>query len=210
MPPDLEVIRGNYPAAIQSADPRTIQTAAEIQKDRLTDESLGRINLWTANVPLYGLLDGKPSLLFGGREAFVYLYVPNIQKIYSQISTPPHHIYTLHALDYEWALTEGLSSGTLVSFNLRELFDKKYTDEFGYFSFNPSKASDLSGPKRQLLELINGTGDDFLRVMEMLSQQRITESRVYGLNPEYVASLGNFRLVGLASWLYSFDCDSYL
>ncbi len=209
-----EVIRGNYLTAVQAAIPETIQTAAEVQKDRVEltaqgDTSLNNVGLWTANVPLYGLLDGGPSLLLGSRVAFMRLYVPHIQEVYSQILTTANHVYTLPREDDEWASIEGLSSGALIGFNLREIFDEKNDNQYNYFSFNPGKASELYGPKRQLLELINGTGDDFLRVMEMLSENGVTESRVYGLNPDFVTSFRNVRLVGRASWLYYFCSDSY-
>ena len=208
-----EIIPGNYRDAILFTDPRTIQTAAEIQKDRVEfnargDTSLNHVGFWTANVPLYGLLKGEPSLLFGGRKAFLQFYVSNIQEVYRQIVATENNIYTLSWADDELARFEGLNSGTLVGFDLKKLFDKKFSDEFSYFSFNPSKAYELYGPKRQFLELIHGLGDDFLRVMEMLSEHGITESRVYGLNPDIVTSFKNVRLVGLSSCLYDFYDDS--
>ena len=132
----LEVIKGNYLTAIQAAVPETIQTSAELQKARVEFNNKGEIDLnegfYTANVSLYGIEEGKPFLLFGGREAFLRLYIPTIEIVYKQIVEDGN--YTLPDVDKAWALGEGISSGALKRFDLAELIETRVFFECGNFS----------------------------------------------------------------------------
>jgi len=205
----LEIISGNFLEAVQAAVPETIQTAAELQKARveLNNASLYNTIFGTANVPLYGVENGKPFFLFGGREAFLRLYVPNIEEVCRQISSS-EKVYTLPDTDKAWAMKEGISSSALKRFDLAELIETKYDDKYGYFTIYTKNAALLGGAKRELAELIHGQGNDYFNTFKMLAECAISKTRVFLLNSDYVNSIARNNLVGRASKLYSFNLET--
>jgi len=208
----LEVIKGNYLTAIQAAIPENIQTAAELQKARVdlnsrNDTSLNYLPFYTANVPLYGVENDKPFLLFGGREAFLRLYGPKIEDVYSQILVP-NEVYILPEADKAWALDEGLRSGTLTRFDLTELFEERVHDEYGYFPVNTKNGVHLSGAKRKLAELIYGSGSNYFDTLKMLSEKVISKTKVWIFSPKYISAIVGNNLVGSASMLSDFGNGS--
>ena len=207
----LEIITGNYLEAIKAAVPETIQTSAELQKARIEFNNRGDTSInnlfYTANVPLYGVENGKPFFLFGGREAFLRLYVPNIEEVCRQISSS-EKVYTLPDTDKAWAMKEGISSSALKRFDLAELIETKYDDKYGYFTIYTKNAALLGGAKRELAELIHGQGNDYFNTFKMLAECAISKTRVFLLNSDYVNSIARNNLVGRASKLYSFNLET--
>ena len=206
----LEIITGKYLEAIKAAVPETIQTSAELQKARIEFNNRGDTSInnlfYTANVPLYGVENGKPFLLFGEREAFLRLYVPNIEEVHAQINNCFNYIFP--PADKAWALGEGISSGALTRFDLAELIETKQDNEFSYFTIDTNKADKLSRAKRELAELIHGQGNDYFDTFKLLSEQKISSTKIWLLNPDYVSSLANKNLIGRASWLDIFGGSS--
>jgi len=209
----LEIIDGSYLGAIQAAIPETIQTSEELQKARVEfnnrgDDSLNKLEFYTANVPLYGVENGKPFLLFGEREAFLQLYVSNIEKVCEQIISP-NQVYILPEVDKARALGVGILSGALKRFDLAELIETIYDDKYGYFTVSTNKAAQLTGARRELAELIHGQGEDYFNTFKMLAESGISKTKVFVLNQDYVKSIARNNLLGRASWLGDFDRDSY-
>jgi len=208
----LEIINGSYLTAIQAAIPETIQTSEELQKARVEfnnwgDDSLNKLGFYTANVPLYGVENGKPFLLFGEREAFLRLYIPHIEEVCEQILSS-NKWYTLPDADRAWALDEGIRSGALKRFDLAELIDR-LEDEGDCFVIDTKKCAQLSGAKRELVELIHGQGNDYFECMKTLAEKGISDTKVWLFTPNYISSLAENKLVGRASWLYDCFNDSY-
>jgi len=216
----LERIKGNYFEAIKSAVPETIQTSAELQKARVENShnyhssgdefelaySLIDLTYFTANVPLYGVEKGKPFLLFGGREAFLRLYVPHLDDVYNQINSRKNYI--LPSADKAWALDEGISSGALNRFDLAELIEFKPHKAWGYFALKTQKSAQLKGAKRELAKLIHGQGNDYFDTLKMLAEKGISETKVLLLTPDYVISRAGNNLVGQTSLLFELSNDS--
>ena len=215
LPPEtsghLEIITGNYLEAIQAAIPETIQTSAELQKARVEfnfrgDTSLNKV-FYTANVPLYGVENGKPFLLFGEREVFLRLYVPKIEEVCRQILSSSKG-YVIPDADKAWALGEGIRSNALKRFDLAELIETKHDKGYGYFTINTNNCAQLNGAKRKLAELIHGQGNDYFNAFKMFEDKGISETKVWLLNPDYVISTARNNLMGRASWLDFFGNDS--
>jgi len=211
----LVSLYGDYLKVIQEALPETFQTSAELQKARVElnarkDYSLNKTGgFYTANVLLYGVEKRKPFFLFGGREAFLRLYVPHIEEVCRQISESQRQVYIPPNADKAWAMKEGISSGALKRFDLAELIEiKAPNSEYGCFVIDTNRADQLKGAKRELAELIHGQGDDYFECMQMLAKNNISQTQIILLLPDYIISRAGNNLIGRASWLENFHFDS--
>ncbi len=211
----LEIISGTYFTSIDAAVPETIQTAAEIQKARVElnaqdNTSLNNRGFFTANVALYGVEDRKPFLLFGGREAFLKLYAPQIEAMYREIRfISESEVYTLPPAEKAWALNKGIRSGALERFDLEELVRVEDNGKMrNHFCIDTAHVHQLRKSQRKLAELIHGSGEDYLKAMEMLARKFHPETRVCLFYPNDVSLIAGANLVGQASFLCNFFCDS--
>ncbi len=186
----IEIIEGNYLDAFRKSVPETLHTSAEVQAKRVESEKIkdNSLNRWfyTANTPLYGM-DGKTAIhFFGGREAFLRLYAPSIETVYTQIVDGRNNVYALPPEGVQWAKGEGLSSGALKSFELKSLIKTKDDDEYGYYTINTAKPDKLNDERRAHAELVHSAGEGFYAIMDMLKRAGISQTNVYLLLPRFI------------------------
>ena len=82
--------------------------------------------------------------------------------------------------------------------------------EWRYLSINTSSDgyNRLSAIARQAAERVFGSGNDFVQNMQMLHDARITDTKLYMLNPAYVLQHAAQGPIGRGSWLYFCDYNS--
>ena len=203
---NLVDVEGNLQSAYAQIQPGTMCTAAEITKERLTNESLRQRAYYTANGIIYCMQDGKPVLYITPEKGNLVLrHLADAQNSsYDQLVN--NHNYR-PSLD---EVSEVISPGQgAEKFDLSDLVLAGGNDEWQYFTIgtSPRDYSKLIGIGKRLAERVFGSGPDFTAAMQMFADAGITATKIGVLKPSYVASNAGTPL-GRASWLDSFSYNS--
>src|SRR3989344_4422863 len=196
-------VEGNLKDAYAQILRGTMRTAAEITTERRTNESLRKSVYYTADGIIYWMQDGKPMLYITPEEGNLVLrHLADAQNSsYDQLVS--NHNYR-PSLDEVMPAIDP-QQGT-EKFDLSDLALAGENHEWNYFSIgtSPQAYNRLITTGKRLAERVFGSGQDFTLAMQMLNDAGITETRIFVLNPGYVA--GNaVNPLGRASWLNNFD-----
>ncbi len=211
----------------------TVQTSAEIQRDRITDKLLRRINCYTANFCLYDVeneegihdADGDAYLYFGGRKD--NLIFSNLTEACRQLIQNSNYVPSAEdaARAKSSAVRVKLSDLELqvISTSTIQYFDRGYITikeitikdlqnddncrRSQYYEIDTTDYDSLNPSKRALAEAVHGSGQQFVDVMNMLREDEITKTRIYVLNPIYVKKSAKEQAVCRASLLCSDDSN---
>ncbi|MEK6969986.1 MAG: hypothetical protein AABW48_06170 [Nanoarchaeota archaeon] len=203
----IENITGNLRDAYKQAVPGTLLHVDELMRERITNLELRNLWFYTPDGAVDSM-DGKTPTLRITREA-VNPILKNIDGAFGQLVNTGN--YNVLPADFE-AVKAAVDTVTI---NLTKLGLQGNNDEWGYLAVDTSKAiTKYNAEAQKLLRRVFGpTDDDYTANMEMLreSPQRIKETRVYVLNPNYVKKHAKESPIARACWLNDFyDYSSFI
>ena len=195
----LENIVGNLLDSYRGLEVGTMLHSDALQAARLRNDYLRSLSFSTADGNIYHMKDGVPHLAMTRDR-----YNPILRHIYSAFTELATTGFHPSAED----VTSALASESTVDIDLTKL--RLQRDGTTRCLAIPTQSySSLNAEERILAERVHGSGDAFVAVMKMLADARIRETRVYVLNPDYVREHAKEAAIGRASWLNSFNHDSY-
>ncbi|MEK6939438.1 MAG: hypothetical protein AABX31_01805, partial [Nanoarchaeota archaeon] len=200
----LETITENLKDGYNQLQPGSMLHVDELMKERRTNEELRNNGFYTADGEVY-VLDGarKTPTLAMTREAHNPV-LKNIDDAFEQLTKK--HNYRPSQEDVQQAL----AAPDTVLIALSNLRLSAHDVEFQYLPFGttPAKYSKLNDEERKFAERVYGQGDDFVKNMKMLKDAKISETRIWVLNPDYVRKHAAEGAIARASWLGSFSYGS--
>lgn len=200
-------------------DAAAIATAADIAHERsmdtrnLADRAFRNYFYFTSNFCMYSIEKTK-----SGREGFLYFgglaanpLFANLQEACRQMLA--HENYRV-AREEVRQIFDSVKSGETHRVRLSSLKLKEFDPEFAYFEIDTRyywqsvKNGGLNRAQRDFAEKVFGAGKDFNRYMFLLTYRNIRKTRIYVLNPAYVAGqhkagTGIARLCLLCDFYYS-------
>jgi len=209
--PDLVTITDSLANGYKELEPDSFRTSAELTTERRTNQELRGRWLYTANFGMYAVEDGEAVLYFGGRKANPIL--SNIDEACNQLIKTSNYKVTSAEKS---AVADSVKSGHTLRIKLSELDLLKQDNEFSFFEIDTNNYDSLNKSQRALAEAVYGSGQDFIENMEMLKRlpRRISKTRIYVLNEDYVKEHAKDGAVARATWLDDFggssDFDAYM
>ena len=202
----LETITGNLRDGYKQLEAGTMLHVDEFMNERRDNHELRSQWFYTADGEMY-FLDGvkKTPNLAMTREAHNPV-LKNIDSAFYQL-TQEHNYHVLQP-DFEQALA--VIDTVLIALPTLRL--SKHDAEFSYLPIatTPSKYNKLNKEERKFAERVYGQGDDFTKNMKMLKEEgKISETRIWVLNPDYVQKHAAEGAIARASWLDLFDGSSH-
>ena len=183
-------------------DPATIQHADQITTNRRTDRELRNKWFWVADHAMYTIEDGE-EILYLGRGHTNPIFANIEQATEDMVRTGNYEPSTE-------AIAAVKSADDTLRAKLSDLELRRYDNEFSFFEIDTKNYDQLNEAKRALAERAYDSGEDFVRTMEMLAEAGIKKTKVYVLNPDYVADhVTGEGAISRACYLYSFSDDSY-
>lgn len=206
----LETITGNLRDAYKQLQPGTMLHVDQLMNERRlnplteTGEDLREQGFYTADGEIY-FLDGRnktPTLAIT-RETHNPV-LQHIDDASEQLVNNHNYLVSQSAVEQALAAPD---REIIVLPNLRLSGDGA---EWRYLeiSTSPSKYAKLNDTERRFAERVFGQGDDFPANMEMLKKAKISETKIYVLNPDYVRKHASESAVARASWLGNFGDNS--
>jgi len=187
--------------------PGSIQTASQIQRQRLRDESLRDESFITGDGCVYNVENGKAVLYLTNTALNPVLKRDNIADAVSQIRQNGN--YKVKADDFSLIQREAAKkNGGAKLYALSDLGLTKYDSEWSFFEIDTKKHDKLNKSQRALAKQVHGKGKQFGKKMEMLSEAGIGNTRIYVLNPEYVQNATKDGPVARVGWLSNFSGSS--
>lgn len=188
--------------------PTSINTGAQISADRIKDEGLRSIWLYTANVSLATKRDGKLLLGIGGNAAFNAVFGKNTQEVCQELTEIGYVHLNSDQRDLILRLEESEEVAFVEPSNLKLEGDG---NEYRLFPIRTGQYSkDVTVPRVPFVNAGYGSGYMLERVMANLGQEgKIFETRVYIMNPEHAAeNVKDDEMVARASGLGGFGGGS--
>lgn len=182
----LEIVTGNsLYECIQQIVPGTALTSAELTTKRRDNVKLRHQMFWIANFALYRMED-EPILYFGGREANPLFN--NIEEAVKQLKINDDYVPTKSEFA---AILESVESGSTFRVKQSELglkgpsYDNEDCTDFIVNRENTHTPNNLNPSQHSLVERIYGSGDNYVKNMEMIVQCPFS-TVVAVVNPNYV------------------------
>lgn len=199
----LENIEGNLKNAYKLIVPGTMQHADELMNARRTDRTLRDFFFYTADGNFYFMENGKPYWAITREPENLILC--HIDEAFPQLTQQQNY-----CPDPE-EMADVLAAEDTVLIDLSQCLLSGNDDEWRYIGIGtgPERYNQLTAEGRKAAERIFGQGDDFAANMQMLSSANIQETRIYVLNPTYIAQHAPQGVLGRASWLRTFLNYSY-
>ncbi len=195
----LENLDGNLRDAYKQAVPGTVLCVDQLMKERITNPELRDLWFYTADGEVYSMDNGTPTLRIT-RET-VNPVLKNIDAASEQLVN--HRNYLVPSA--EFAAVKSASDTVVIDLTKLRLQGKE--NEWCYLAVNTSTTiTDYNPEEQKLLGRVFGASSDYALIMEMLRQslQRIQETKIFVLNPDYVKTEAKNEPVGRASWLVNF------
>lgn len=197
---NLETITGSLEIALAKADRKTIQHAWEITNDRRENVELREQWFWTADFPMYRMEDGDAVMYFASGEH--NLVFSNIEAAARQIKSTGNY---LPSRKEEARVVRSAKTGRTLRVPLSALGLREENDERCYFEIDTGRYDSLNPSQRALAERIYGRGKDFHLNMRVLREEgKVTVTKIYVLNPEYIGKYAGSGAIGRVSWLDDF------
>ncbi len=189
----------------------TVQTSAEIQKARLTNELLRQRAFYTANFGLYDIeKENKPTIHNAEGEAYLYFGGRENNPIFSNLTEACRQL--IMKGDYvppAKAAVQAKKSALRVKVGDLELQMLNDNDKTPYYEIKTSDYNALNPAQRALAEEVHGKGKQFVDVMKILADTGIETIKIYVLNSEYVKKHAIEKAICRASWLNFFKFNSF-
>lgn len=217
---EVETIPGDLRAVAQLEE-GTLQHWDELSRDQIADESLRNRGFYVADFPLYTAAGGKPTLYLARHTAehpnnlvLVHLFDPENSSYGQLIQTgnfrpnPDEAQAVLDAVDTLKMEMSGLrlSGDDTVYRSLR------VRTKDGFVGVGEDRYQRPSEVEQALIQRVGYT-EEFLAVLGSKSHN-VGETRVFLLNPDYVAAEVGELFVGRAAWRSYFydsaDSDAYV
>jgi hypothetical protein len=183
--PQIQNKRAKLIDLSKTFDISTIQHAYEIQNDRRADMYFSErpwlhgLITHTADFSLYTMEKDEAILYFADREH--NLILQNVDDAIKQIQRP-HDNYFPQDSDIEAVIT----APTTLKIRLSDLkLSERVVDECN-ITFSVTGYDTLNETKRNLVERIYGTGQDFIDNMAMMVRLGCERTRIQLLHPDYV------------------------
>jgi hypothetical protein len=162
----------------------TIQTSAQIQKNRISDDSLQSMNFFTRDFAVYTKDKNKKPILN---------MVSDINLIFLD---PESAFEDFRQTDNYMNIRSRIMPDPTSSPNnlLIELEGLKLRENYhgGYFNVNTKKyKSNLNSVQKLLVERLNGGGEDLEKVMDLYARNNHNTIIINVLTPEYVLDIFN-------------------
>jgi hypothetical protein len=168
--------------------PGSIQTASQIQRQRLKDENLRDESFITGDGCVYNVENGKAVLYLTNTALNPILKKDNIADAVSQIDG--NRIYKVKPNDFSLIQREAAKkNGGAKRYVLSGLRLRMFDDEFCSFEFDTTMLDKLNESQRALAEQIHGRGKQFVRIMEELNNAGQDSTCIFVLDPTYVRSI---------------------
>jgi hypothetical protein len=209
----LENIDGNLRDAYKQCVPGTALCVDQLMRERQTNSELRNLCFYTPDGEVYSIEDNIPTLRITREstktESGLVIINPvlkNIDAAFDQLVTTGN--YQVIPADFE-AVKNAIDTVTVDLTKLKLQGDDK---EWRYLAVGTSKAiTKYNAEQQKLLRRVFGpTEEDYATNMKMLktSPQKIEETHIYVLNPDYVKVNAETGPIGRASWLGSFSSSS--
>ena len=195
----LENLEGNLKDAYVLAEPGTVLHADELMNEQRTNDSLCGVPFYTADGNLYFIRDGKPFWAITREPE--NLVLRHLDAAFPQL-IQSNNYYPDPA-----EAAEALVADDTILIDVSQLGLGGTGNEGCYLAINtaPEGYPQLNAEGRKAAERVFGSGEDFVQNMQMLRDARIRETKIYLLNPAYIARHASQRILGRGSWLGSFS-----
>lgn len=200
-------------------DAAAIATSADIAHERsmdtrnLSDQAFRNYFYFTSNFCMYSIEKTK-----SGKEGFLYFGGLSANPLFTNLEEAcrqmlSHDNYRVSREEVQ-KIFASVKSGDTHRARLSSLKLKEFDPEFAYFEIDTRyywqsvKNGGLNRAQRDFAEKVFGVGKDFNRYMFLLTYRNIRKTRIYVLNPAYVAGqhkagTGIARLCLLCDFYYS-------
>ena len=172
--------------AFKLLNPDTLQHAADISSERITQKELRKIWFWLADHTLWTIENQELVFYLGTRETNPVF--KNIEKATKDLINT--HKYSPPDADVEAIIaadsTLNISYSTL-RLSVDEVVETKYPKEFIYFEFEPANP-DLNEEEMKIVLRAYGRNGQFVSVMELFQRDCKLNPRVYLLAHDYAYS----------------------
>ena len=186
----------------------TISTSAQLMNERRINAESRNEGNYTANAGVYANEKSKAVLYFvEGADNPIFNNIPESTKQLIENKN-----YAVKNEDLESIV----NSKNTLKVELSKLKLQGTDGEWRYFEIDTSKYDKtLNKTQRALAEKVYGKGRNFRANMKMLSQENISKTRIYVLNPEYIlTNVQEGNVIGRACWLngfcYNSNFDAYI
>lgn len=202
----------NVPCPLDQAHaqliPESIQEAHEIQRERITDQSLRSEWFITGNGCVYNIDKGKAVLYFTNTKFNPVLKQENIADAVNQIRQRGN--YKVKADDFSLIQREAAKkNGRAKRYALSDLNLTKHDNEWSFYEIDTAKPGKLNKAQRAFAEQVHGKEKQFEKVMNEMSKAGIAKTRTYVLNSDYVQNVAKDCSVARVGGLNLFDDSSY-
>jgi hypothetical protein len=218
---NLKVIDGSILNAIDASEPGSFLTSAEITTMRRIS-NLGRTRyLYTSNLSIYNVEDGKEIFYFGGRKDNIL--INGIRKNYGNIR---QHIFKGYSpVDNLEPVLEGVKAGRILRIDLSKLKLNMDKDGATYLTVKTNlKAQNQESPEYTKLndysyaisrKAFGSTRkkngqifSDFSHNMSMLKKEGHSSTRIYFFPPENIKKLAKKKPVAFVCWIHTINRHS--
>ncbi len=209
----IETITGDLRAVAQ-LEAGTLQHWDELSRDQVADESLRNRGFYVADFPLYTARKGKPVLALARHTkehphnlVLVHLFDEQNSSYDQLIRTGnfrPNQDEAQAVLGAADTLKMEMSGLRLSGDNPVYRFLRVRTMD-GFVGIGEDRYQRPNEVEQALIQRVGYTRE-FLDVLRS-KPHKVSETRVYLLNPDYVAAEAGEQFVGRAAWRYNFsDC----
>ncbi len=201
----IESVVGTLPEAYRLLRPDSILHVDQLITERRTDLELRQQWFYTADGEVY-FLQGKeniPTLAMTRRASNPLLQDSTIDTYCGQLRREGN--YRPSAEETQRALE---APDTLLV-DLTKLQLSGNETEWRYLAIDPRKWENLNPEQRKFAERVYGPLKEFAANMKMLSDARISEMKIFVLNPIYVREHAQQGALGRASWLDNFYISNF-
>lgn len=197
----LETITDNLRNGYKQLVPETFQHVDQLMKARLTNPELRALRFYTADGEQYDLTKTQEPRWAITRQPN-NLVLRHIDEAYKQLIS--NGKYNLNPQEAETAR----KAESTLTVKMSDMGLKKEDDEFSFLPIKTNGYDKLAPLELRVAQRIYGKGKDFAKVMKMLSDARIKETRIWVLSPDYVREYASAGPISRASWLDFLDGDS--
>jgi len=216
--PTIETITNNLADGYKELEPGTFQEASEVQNQRRTNVDLRNRWLYTANLPLFRILNNNLEYGLSGRQTFDAIAGADIDGFTNQILDNGVYVLTPQQI----IQLKGDLSVDIVWAKASDLKLQKETDEWSYFLIDTSdlNAEKLNDSQRPFAVKAHGSLEskydseqelpDYGVNMNMLrTAGSIKQTKLWLPTPTHIETyLEEGAVVARASWLFDFDYGS--
>ena len=201
----LKIVTGKLREVYKKIVPGTMLHVDQLMNERRTNKELCSQSFYTADGVIY-FLNGarKVPVLVMTREVHNPLLKKN-NGDFAQFAVKEN--YPVLQSDFEQALI--VPDTVLIT--LPNLRLRKNKTEWCYLAIGTTSAeyTRLNSEERKLAERVYGQGKDFTQNMKMFKDSKISETRIYVLNPAYVRKHARDGAIARIPWLNSFNGNSF-